>query len=44
MLFCFYLQALFVIRYLNIYTDLFGHVGKRLDKKDNVIYNIHIVQ
>ena len=31
-------------RYLNFYLDFFGHVGKRLDQKNQVNFKIHNVR
>ena len=44
--FYFILNALFVLRFLIFCPDLFGPVGKRLDKKAKVkfkIYDVHIL-
>ena len=37
--FCFTSKALFVLKIFKSLSWLFGHVGKRLDKKDQVIFN-----
>ena len=36
-------KALFVFKHLNLGPDFFGHVGKRLDKKAKVSFNIYDV-
>ena len=33
-------QIVLFLRYLNVYPDVFGQVGKRLDKKAKVNFNI----
>ena len=34
-------KLFFVLRYSNVCPDFFGHVGKRLNKKDIVNFKIH---
>ena len=41
--FYFILKALFVVKIFNFCPDFFGHVGKWLDKKTEIIFKIYDV-